>query len=530
MVVLSVALLAGSKTLVARQFIEMTRVRVEGLLSAFPKLIDSGRDHTFIETETVRYLYQPMEALHLLLITNKSSNILEDLETLRLLAKVVQDCCQIQVNEEMVLKHAFDIVFAFDEVISFGHRESVTLAQIKSYTEMDSHEEKLHQMIEQSKINEAKEMAKRKQLELKKQRMQDGGSTGPKMEGFGGGGPSGSSGGGGSDGPSNPFQNTMSSSGGGGGGYVQESPPAWSPSMSDDAASTIKPKAGPKKGMALGKKRPGDIFGGPAIPDPTQTADVIEPEPVAAPAHNPLLEPVRVEIEEKVSADLQVEGGLDGEATCVGQFQVTVLDAAKADLVCFKLAQQSQDFKYKVHPNLNKASQASNILEVRDATKAFRANAPAPLLKWQTKSTDDAFLPVSISCWPTSTSDGTQMVLELELTDTNVTLEDVYIRFPAATSSRPAIASASPGEARYDSGAGQVVWRIPVLDKNDASGTLEFTATADSASLLPASFEAISRGQTKCPMNILECYHQERKEALAYALDKACVYSLKIGN
>merc|ERR1712060_988091 len=107
-----------------------------------------------------------------LLVTNKSSNILEDLETLRLLAKVVQDCCQIQVNEECVIKNALDIVFAFDEVISFGHRESVTLSQIKSYTEMDSHEEKLHQMIEQSKINEARETAKKKQQELKKQRIQ----------------------------------------------------------------------------------------------------------------------------------------------------------------------------------------------------------------------------------------------------------------------------------------------------------------------------------------------------------------------
>ncbi|CAE8743665.1 unnamed protein product [Polarella glacialis] len=187
MVVLSAAVISTGKTLVARQFVEMTRLRIEGLLSAFQKLVDSGRDHTFIETETVRYLYQPMESLHLLVITNKSSNILEDLETLRLLAKVVQDCCQIQVNEENVLKHAFDIVFSFDEVVSFGHRESVTLSQIKSYTEMDSHEEKLHQMIEQSKINEAREMAKKKQLELKKARLQDGGGSGPKMDGFGGG-------------------------------------------------------------------------------------------------------------------------------------------------------------------------------------------------------------------------------------------------------------------------------------------------------------------------------------------------------
>ena len=97
----------------------MSRLRIEGLLAAFPKLIEgeqaaaakaaglvggapgggpaagasagaaaSTKQHTFVETEHVRYLYLPLEALYVLLVTNKSSNIVEDLSTLRMLSKV----------------------------------------------------------------------------------------------------------------------------------------------------------------------------------------------------------------------------------------------------------------------------------------------------------------------------------------------------------------------------------------------------------------------------------------------------------
>lgn len=86
----------------------------------------------------------PIDNLYLVLITKKNSNIIEDQETIRLLYKIILDLCQQGVNETNVIQNSFEIILAFDDVISLGYRESVSLAQVHSALEMESSEEKLH--------------------------------------------------------------------------------------------------------------------------------------------------------------------------------------------------------------------------------------------------------------------------------------------------------------------------------------------------------------------------------------------------
>ncbi len=83
-----------------------------------------------------RYVYLPLDAaLYLLLVTNKGSNIVEDLDTLRLLSRVIPEQLGLGValTEANVNAKAFELLFAFDEVLaSGGYREEVTLHQVRA--------------------------------------------------------------------------------------------------------------------------------------------------------------------------------------------------------------------------------------------------------------------------------------------------------------------------------------------------------------------------------------------------------------
>ncbi|XP_023238630.1 coatomer subunit delta-like [Centruroides sculpturatus] len=186
LVLLAAAVCSKSgKAIISRQFVEMTRARIEGLLAAFPKLLGSGRQHTFVETESVRYVYQPLEKLYMLLITTRASNILEDLETLRLFSRVIPEYCK-NMDEQDITENSFNLIFAFDEIVALGYRENVNLAQIRTFVEMDSHEEKVYQAIRQTQEREAKQKMKEKARELQRAR-QDAAKKG-RTPGFGSGG------------------------------------------------------------------------------------------------------------------------------------------------------------------------------------------------------------------------------------------------------------------------------------------------------------------------------------------------------
>lgn len=75
------------------------------------------------------------------------------------------------MDEEGICQAAFDLTSAFDEAISLGNKENVTVAQVKQYCEMESHEEKLYKLVMQSKINETRDRMRIRVTEIEKSKV-----------------------------------------------------------------------------------------------------------------------------------------------------------------------------------------------------------------------------------------------------------------------------------------------------------------------------------------------------------------------
>jgi len=478
MVVLAAAVCdENGAVITSRQFVSMTRLRIEGLLSAFPKLLNPGGDssgktkqHTFVETDEVRYVYQPMDSLFVLLVTNKSSNILKDLSTLRLLAKLIPDYCQGH-DEEAVSENAFDLIFAFDEVVSLGYNEDVDIQQIRTFTTMDSHEEKLDRIIQESKESEAIELAKRKAREIEEQKKNQSHGAPSFASGFG------------------PSQDNYSSSmptqsqpnkfmGFSSNTTEKDDEPGYSAYDQRPASRSGKPRT---KGMTLSgnKQKKKNVF-----------SDLIEEEkktlgPSAASLFSPASpsneqdyeasgEPVRIKLEERCTIRCERDGSLK-QFEIQGQLTIRISDPDYSRLM-LKVGGGLGSLKTSLPPKMDKNKwKKERTICFKNPKQPFAVGSDKQtLLKWKLRSNDEDYLPIQLNFWPEERNGKSVIACDYsvdQLPD-GMILNDVCITFPGCESS-PDISSIE-GESEYDRSEGELLWRVGQLSQDD-SGSIEFT-------------------------------------------------------
>ncbi|XP_041011125.1 coatomer subunit delta-like [Juglans microcarpa x Juglans regia] len=488
MVVLAASIVSKSgKVLVSRQFVDMSRIRIEGLLAAFPKLVGTGKQHTYVETENVRYVYQPIEALYLLLVTNKQSNILEDLETLRLLSKLVPEY-SFSLDEEGICKTAFELIFAFDEVISLGHNENVTVAQVKQYCEMESHEEKLHKLVLQSKINETKDIMKRKASEIDKSKIErNRGDKGGFMslQSMG-------------SGRIESSFSDMSISGGGGGfgsgsgfGLSTDVESFSSKSKGRPPSSATAPPKG--LGMQLGKsQRTNQFLESLKAEGEVIVEDVQLKAGQSRAAAPPPTDPITLTVEEKLNVTLKRDGGVSN-FDVQGTLLLQILNEEDAHIQVQVETGGNPGILFKTHPNMNKELFSNeNILGLKDPNRPFPTGqggdaAGVGLLKWRMQTTDESMVPLTINCWPSVSGNETYVSIEYEASSM-FDLQKIVISVPLPALREAPSVRQIDGEWRYDSRNSVLEWSILLIDNSNRSGSLEFVVPpADSSVFFPIS-------------------------------------------
>ncbi|OCH95720.1 hypothetical protein OBBRIDRAFT_766924 [Obba rivulosa] len=496
MVVLAASICTkGGKAVISRQFRDMTRARIESLLASFPKLIPANTQHTSVETADARYVYQPLEDLYIVLITNKASNILQDIETLHLFARVVSDMCRSAEQRE-ILKNAFELLGAFDEIVSLGYREQVNLLQVRNVLEMESHEEKIQDIIARNKEAEAKEELKRraKQLEMQRREQQRRvAAGGPSAGSYLGGGVTGYS----------PVPQRF------------DTTPITPARTASPAPSSLRAPAFKGSGMKLGSKKTRqsellDALGGEALLSedmsaPGTPAVSSTPEPVVQKNERGSLpavtaESVHVVIRETLNLELAREGGLNN-LELKGDMNLHISDPTLAR-VKLALAPATSNFgpelQFKQHPNVGKfVANRERVVALKDPARGFPVGQSLAVLKWRYAGKDETYVPLSINCWPTPSNDGTcEVNIEYELENEGLSLHDVVISIPLPDGSYPTVSSHT-GEWALNPSTHSLDWQIAQINAEERSGSMEFTVGGDDpGAFFPVKVSFIAQGST----------------------------------
>lgn len=436
------------------------------------------------------------------------------------------------INEHTVADHSFEIVFAFDEIIApMGYAESgITSDQVASFLEMYSQEENLHDLIQQSREEDAIQQGKLKAASFAKKKAEGTAYTG----GFGssyssaksrsrGGYTFTSADSSGSE-ASSPHIGTFrgssasdryagvgigsssssslsSPSGGGGGGS------ATSQQIRKPKSISIKSKAGPKRAGGAGKELLNDLIksgdvqitsSGSAL-DKNDERDSLSRSGsnfAAIQPNVPNMEGVHFKIEETVMAELNREGGLS-KLDIKGEMHLTISDAESASIrVNLSDSFDTEGFQSKTHPNIDKkVFSSANTLALKNPKRPFPLKTALKVLTWKLKSGSEDYLPLTVSCWPSPTQTGMSITVEYDL-KSDTELSGVVISIPVPDTNAVNVEPLETGTFKMNHQEGELQWILTTIDpSNNPNGSLEFaiTGTNDDNQFFPINVQFVSQ-------------------------------------
>ncbi|SMN22753.1 similar to Saccharomyces cerevisiae YFR051C RET2 Delta subunit of the coatomer complex (COPI), which coats Golgi-derived transport vesicles [Maudiozyma saulgeensis] len=424
MVVLAASITTTSgKPLLSRQFKDLSKDRVLELLSNFQNLVSSiSSDHTFVEDKHVRYVYKPFDEFYIILITNRQSNIIQDLSTLNLFSQTITNFVN-NFDEYEIYENAFEILSSFDEIICMGYKENLSNTQVSNFLAMESHEEKIQEIIERNKEMEATEERKRRAKEIARREQDrkngiispDG--MGPEIAKFSG-----------SNDPN--VRNAFNSY------YTHASPMASQAYAKESQNLHIPPsRYGNASSYNTSRKQETESTGLPLGTSATSNykpggskASFFANEDESKPTNNGIL----LSVNETINTSFNRDGSIQS-SELKGVFEIRVNDASFANSV-IKLSDsvdvKDRSFQFKTHPNIDKSLFLNEkTITLKDKSKSFPHNDQSlGVLRWRKvgKADDTALVPLELATWVTPNSSGSSFDVTIEF-EVNQDFQDVKI-------------------------------------------------------------------------------------------------------
>lgn len=411
----------------SRQFREITKDRVLELLSNFQSLVANlSSEHTFVEDEHVRYVYKPFDDYYIILITNRQSNIIQDLSTLNLFAQTVNSTLNSYEESEMY-DNAFEILSSFDEIVVMGYKENLSITQVNTYLSMESHEERIQEIIERNKEFEATEERKRRAKEIARREQERKMGINPTdfsvpVSNF-------------TPGNDPNIANAYNSY------YSHASPAAQESYLKSQAPiEDLSGRAGEghgSRGMKLGGNSRRNIVK-PSRPAVSSASRPQEPDE-NVPDNNGIL----ILIKETVNAEITRDGAISSsELKGVLELRINDRELAHAKLKLNDSVQvKDRSLQFKTHPNIDKnAFLSTKVIGLRDSEKAFPSNDKSlGVLRWRKvgSADDKTLVPLDISTWvsPSNEQEGVfEVTVEYEVNpDYEQPIEEILFTIPVYT-------------------------------------------------------------------------------------------------
>ena len=303
---------------------------------------------------------------------------------------------------------------------------------------MESHEEKLLAMVQESKMNQAKEIMKQKEKEIKSQQ--------PAASGFG-------------------FFSSLFST-------VSQTVRSIDSAATKPAASrpvesyvdtratapmryaslsslthsepTSTPSLG--RGMQLsGAKKDSLSVGPPRLLHPQNLMredHLVVPSTTKKAAAAPVSSSaVDVKIEEELTVKLSRDGLIE-TADVKGTLSVRA-NAPEASRVLIRLNDfAAPGFQLQLHPTIARSFLSDHVLTLKQADRGFPVDSSVSVLRWRQPNGGDALVPLSVTCWPEVLDDGCNVNVEYTLNrEVLPALSNVRICIPLPAGASPEILS-----------------------------------------------------------------------------------------